>query len=369
MVPIVNHKYKYILLYSAKAGCTSLRSLYLDVHRDELDESQLSALKKYHNVNEVQPYVVGDDYSDYFTYLITRNPYSRVVSAFLDQYVFLRNSGVERMLNEFAPGGSEREPQNFLEFLEYLKTIPDEKRDSHFQTQTFTEFADCIVTPASVRYRFAGLKHTHAFGIKYVGDISKFDKHTKKVFKRIFKRDKAKLEFSLSKLAKIQKRNSSFYGRENYDNAAMLSLDELDAMTFAPKPQDFYTDQRVVELVNEIYQDDFKWFNYAFGDIPTKSASKEIELIPDDFDWEMYIRLSPDLPTAEVRNERSTVRHYLEFGRFESIPRAYKIEAPDGFDWQNYLNLYADLPAAGIVSEEAAIEHYISYGIREGRVL
>ena len=51
MIPIVNKKYKYILLYSAKSGCSSIRSLYLDLHRDEMSEEQLSGLNFYHNLN------------------------------------------------------------------------------------------------------------------------------------------------------------------------------------------------------------------------------------------------------------------------------------------------------------------------------
>jgi hypothetical protein len=73
------------------------------------------------------------------------------------------------------------------------------------------------------------------------------------------------------------------------------------------------------------------------------------------------------LPPEHIYNERTVIRHYLEFGRFESVPRAYRIEAPDGFDWRRYLSLNDDLPAAGITTELAAIEHYISYGIREQR--
>jgi hypothetical protein len=73
------------------------------------------------------------------------------------------------------------------------------------------------------------------------------------------------------------------------------------------------------------------------------------------------------LPLAGITNQRSVIRHYLEFGRFEATPRAYKIEAPEGFDWQRYLQLNTDLKAEGILTEMAATQHYISYGIRQDR--
>ncbi len=330
-----------------------------------MSEAQLSSLDWYHNLNEIQPFDATADYSEYYTYCITRNPYSRVVSAFLDQYAYARNAGVEDMMAHCPP---EKVPNTFIEFLQYLRTVPDEKRDTHFQTQSYFPYADMVVTPKlSLRYRLLKQKPEHAFGINLVGDIAQFNQHTRKAFKRIFKRDVKKHQFAIDQLEEIKPKNSSFYGKQNHCEAASLTLTQLDAMVFAPKPQDFYSDPMVIELVNQIYLEDFNLFGYAPNQIPQKSVSKEIDFIPGDFDWKMYLRLNPDLPHAGVHNERSVIRHYLEFGRFEKTPRAYKIEAPKDFEWQRYLELNADLKAEGINSEEAAIEHYISYGIRQER--
>ena len=365
VIPLVNQKYKYILLYSAKAGCTSLRSLYLSLHKGELNETQLAKLDWYHNLNEVQPFDSRIDYSDYYVYCVTRNPYSRVVSAFLDQYVYARNTGVEAMMDGCPPT---TKPQNFIQFLEYLVSVPDAKRDTHFQTQSYFPYTDMVVTPQmSVRYRLLGQKPDHAFGINLVGDIANFNKITLKAFKHLFRDDRARHKHALEQLAKVKRKNSSFYGELDFPAAASLSLEQLNSMVFAPKPQDFYCDARVIELVDQIYHQDFFLFGYSKGKLPCKQASKEIQLIPEDFDWQMYLRLNPDLPLVGIDNKRSVIRHYLEFGRFETTPRAYKIEAPDGFDWQCYLTLNRDLEAEGIATEIAAIEHYISYGIRQDR--
>ncbi|MFT6407821.1 MAG: hypothetical protein ACJAQ6_001236 [Arenicella sp.] len=365
VIPLVNQKYKYILLYSAKAGCTSLRSLYLSVHHDEMSETQLASLDWYHNLNEVQPFDSSADYSDYYVYCVTRNPYSRVVSAFLDQYAYACNAGVEAMMDCCPPIAK---PQNFIEFLEYLASVPDAKRDTHFQTQSYFPYADMVVTPKmSIRYRLLGQKPAHAFGINLVGDIATFNTLTRKVFKQLFRNDKSKHKQALDQLKNIKRKNSSFYSKTVFPTAASLSLPQLDSMVLAPKPKDFYAEPRAIELVDQIYQDDFFLFGYTKGEIPHKSASKEIRLVPDDFDWQMYLRLNPDLPLAGISNQRSVIRHYLEFGQFEAMPRAYKIKAPLGFDWQRYLDLNTDLEAEGIATEAAAIEHYISYGIRQHR--
>ncbi len=364
MIPVVNEKYQYLFLYSAKAGCTSLRQLYLSVHGDELSDEQKAQLNHYHNLNEILPIDEDTNYSNYFTFIITRNPYSRVVSAFLDQYVYAKNPSVISMLETH---GGDVKPRNFLQFLKVLKTISEGDRDSHFQTQSLCPADKPMLTKQNRKYRFFGIKPDDAFVVDYFGDISGFNQHMTRVYKKVFKHDKTKLKFALEQLALIKKKNSSFYGHQDYDDAALLDVDVLDDMVFAPKPQDFFKSAEVVALVDEIYHLDFVNFAYKKGEIPHKTASKEIDVVPKDLDWETYIQLNPDLPRDEIYNERGVVRHYLEFGRFETPYRAYKIEAPESFDWRRYLELHEDLPAAGINSENAAIGHYLSYGVREGR--
>jgi len=167
VIPLVNQKYKYMVLYSAKSGCTSLRSLYLSVHKDEMSEAQLASLDWYHNLSEIQPYDGTADYSDYYVYTITRNPYSRIVSAFLDQYVFARNPGVQTMMDECPPT---IRPNNFIEFLEYLTSVPDAQRDTHFQTQSYFPYADTLTTPStSIKYKLTGKKPDGTFGVNLVG--------------------------------------------------------------------------------------------------------------------------------------------------------------------------------------------------------
>lgn len=364
MIPVVNEKYKYLFLYSAKVGCTSLRQLYLSVHNDELTPEQLSQLDLYHNINKIHPMLEGKDYADYYTFIITRNPYARIVSAFLDQYVYAQNDSVKKMLAEQAGGAK---PNNFIEFLQVLKSIPDGKRDSHFQTQSLCPHDWQMVTKQNKRYRWLRIKPKNGLAVDYVGDISGFNKHMKAIYQHIFKRDKSKLNFALEQLAEIEKKNSLFYTDEDFKDAAQLSVSQLDNMVFAPKPQDFYNSETVISLVNQIYHLDFINFGYEKNKIPKKAASEESAMLPDDFDWRTYLLLNTDLPREQIYNQRGVVRHYLEFGRFDMPPRSYKVEAPEGFDWQRYLSLHADLPASGITTEREALVHYLSFGIHEGR--
>ena len=366
MIPIVNDKYKYILLYSAKVACTSLRNLYIDVHRDEFTAHHWEKIGGNLGVNLAHPYQPDKDYSKYYTCAITRNPYGRSVSAFLDQFVYAKHVGIRKTLADFPPKNGT--PSNFIEFLEYLRDVPDEARDSHFQSQSFFALSQGnVVTSKNRPRRLLGIQKKSSLKVDYFGDMSDLSHHMESVFNRVFEKDDVKLEFALQQLGSAKKRNRSVYGDKEYGNAAQISVDELNEIVFAPKPQDFYKNERARELVHEIYKSDFEAFGYAVDDIPFKKPSSGIEQLPKDFDWSMYMRLNPDLHNGRINNERAAVRHYIEHGRFDKPARAYKLEAPEGFDWQRYLSLHGDLPAAGIASEEAAIAHYLTYGLREKR--
>lgn len=358
---VVNQHYRYIMFYSAKAGCTSMRTLYLAVHAHEMEDEELAQLKNYHNLNEVFAYDPTQDYRNYYKFYISRNPYGRVVSAFLDQYTYAKNAGVQAMLENAPPANGN--PRNFLEFLQYLKEVPDADRDSHFQTQAYFVCANKILTR---RPWYRRLRPGEVV-LNYVGDISRFNVHMEKVFKKIFKNHPQMQKLAIGEIGNVKKMNSSFYGNQTYPNAATLDTNELDNMVFAPKPQDFFLDPQAQRLVEEIYAQDFSLFGYDPKKIPLKSASPELAAVPVDFDWQTYLLLSPDLPPNGIDNERTVTRHYLEFGRHETNSRFYKIKAPAGFDWQVYLDLHPDLRAAGIDNERNAIIHYLSFGIHEKR--
>ena len=337
-----------------------MRLLFVALHGSEFSEKQADSLDDYHNLNEVFSFDTRQDYSGYFKFYISRNPYSRIISAFLDQFVYARNQGVRQMLSRNPPG---QEITTFVEFLHYLKTVPDSERDSHFQTQAFFPHDIKILTK---RNYFKKPKYA-AMLLNYVGDIAGFDTHLQNVYRRIFKRNKAMQNLATQEIANINKRNSSFYGQDSFDVASEIPISELAKMVYPPKPQDFLSTANAKQLIQDIYAKDFELFHYHPLQIPHKQASPELASIPEDFDWQTYLLLSPDLQLDGITTEPAVMRHYLEFGQSEDRRRHYKIEAPDGFDWQQYVSAHADLVAVGIDNERDAIIHYLSHGKNEGR--
>ena len=91
-------------------------------------------------------------------------------------------------------------------------------------------------------------------------------------------------------------------------------------------------------------------------------------LLPDGFDWQLYIEMNPDVEADPlVYNERSAIRHYLEFSPLDDYQRAYNLIAPADFNWQRYVELNPDLSAAGITTAPKALRHYQMFGRREKR--
>ena len=367
MIPVVNHDYRYIMMYSAKVGCTALRELYLHLHKSQMSASKQAQLSDYHNLNHVCPYDESIDYSDYQRFLVTRNPYGRIVSSFLDKYVYGLGREMEAMFERW-PCSLGRRPDNFIEFLQYLATVEDADRDAHFQTQSYLLVNPVIITPNNTRFRWTGYSKPTEFPIHFQTDISNMNPFLKKVYKKIFKRDKALYQRACAYIDNQRRRNSIFYAEAEFPEAATMPIAALNELVWAPKPQDFLHSNEVRELIHKIYFCDFFHFGYDRDDVPHKTVKPEAGRLPDDFNWRDYIDLSLDLRTSdEVYSERTAVRHFLEFGGYEQPPRPYSRIPPTDFDWRTYLDLNPDLGEAGISSEYAAVEHYLIFGRSESR--
>ena len=80
--------------------------------------------------------------------------------------------------------------------------------------------------------------------------------------------------------------------------------------------------------------------------------------LPNDFDWNTYLRLNPDIT---IQTKQFAESHYLEYGIREK--RYYKEEKrlPHDFNWQTYLKLNPDIT---IQTQEFAEYHYLDRGIQ-----
>ena len=131
MNPLVSPLFRYAYYYNAKSACTSHRKIMLELHRSLLpngDELRLWDVNSTFTVSNFP-----DDYAEYFTFTIVRNPYQRLVSAYLDKCFEFKYPDDKRYQNQafnnsihaplFASVGRAIDfsiGYSFHEFIDYL---------------------------------------------------------------------------------------------------------------------------------------------------------------------------------------------------------------------------------------------------------
>lgn len=155
MIPLVSPKFNYIYYYNPKSACSTHRTIFLELHRDVISEGQEMRLK---DVNaRFRPTGVLDSKvtSGFYKYTVVRNPYSRLVSAYLDKCFEFKYAAHKRYKNEqlvktiqepisqFLRRGVDLETgYSFHEFIDYLKlrkTRSYRGVNMHFHPQLFRD--------------------------------------------------------------------------------------------------------------------------------------------------------------------------------------------------------------------------------------
>lgn len=90
---LVSHKYKFMMGWSAKCGCSSLKRWYLDIHGIKMATLDRPVYEVIGYGDTEYTYVEWENpakYRDYKKYVTVRNPYSRLVSGYVNKYVATR---------------------------------------------------------------------------------------------------------------------------------------------------------------------------------------------------------------------------------------------------------------------------------------
>ncbi len=257
MIPLVSHKYKYIFYYNPKSACSTFRKLYLKLHREELVNK--GDLATHHKLKDLFVPLDGYDYSSFLTYSVVRNPYSRIVSSYLDKCCEIKYDSSKRFKNKhFNKTIHEKifsylgkpinfdEGYSFDEFLDYLTN--NSNVDPHFKSQT-SEFVN------------------HYYRIE--DDIEEFYK----IVHLIFKDDLLKLDLIKNFFSKpnFQNRSNKTFGNEFTksdvrSDSNEMSFSELKSL-FDNKIEidygSFYKSTQK-KIVSDIYKTDIENYKYEF---------------------------------------------------------------------------------------------------------
>jgi len=98
--------------------------------------------------------------------------------------------------------------------------------------------------------------------------------------------------------------------------------------------------------------------HYLNDGIKQKRIYKTSKL-PSDFDWELYLALNPDV-YCSCKSKTSSIMHYENHGYIEKRPfRLKHLNISEDFDWEQYILINSSL---NISSKIDAISHYITNG-------
>lgn len=141
--------------------------------------------------------------------------------------------------------------------------------------------------------------------------------------------------------------------------------DDFDWEIYTELNQDLYINNfRSKEQVS------FHWIKYGKKEARKYKISQIPTLLEKDFYWEIYLECNPNLINSGFSNEERASFHWIKYGRNEG--KKYKIsDVPglieDDFIWEIYLEINPELVNKCLNSKELVLYNWIKYGRKEGK--
>lgn len=206
---------KIVYLETPKVACTSIKKYMIDqasggaveMKPNEVHDRQKSPLKALGDYSDAEVDAILGARSDFRRFCFVRNPYSRVLSAYLDKIVG-NEWERERHLPMF--GFEQGSRPEFVEFLRRLAMISDRDRDIHYITQTrltgrlsgfspdfigrFEDFAQDFHFLKSCFYADEGTEDCQSFGKHHSSDADEkitlfYGEEERKIVREIYAAD------------------------------------------------------------------------------------------------------------------------------------------------------------------------------------
>lgn len=221
---LVNHAKKFIIGWSAKAGCCAIKQWYVETSDIDLGNRDIHEYlgygnTEYSNVKDLR----GQAFDNYRKFICIRNPYKRLVSAYVNKYIIEKAYPVKGW-------------KNFEEFVDILQKDTNFRKINrhHFIRQTAEDFR---------------IAERNQWEWDKVIELDSFREDMRVV--------NAMLSVDTKIPGKIN--FSNYSGATDFDIPVYrMSASEIE--THMPQCRYFYN-SRIRDRVSEIYNNDFEYFS------------------------------------------------------------------------------------------------------------
>ncbi|MEM1252666.1 MAG: sulfotransferase family protein [Cyanobacteria bacterium P01_H01_bin.21] len=254
---IVNHEYRFVYCPIPKVACSSLKRVMVELcslrNTEEILRLPNDLFHTYihHNLS-LSSYIEDEALSflrttNYFKFAFVRNPWSRLVSAYLNKFVeapsFQNHTFIPDNAREVISAcyqAKDLQPDfqkmiTFRQFLNYISKTPDDLLDGHWKPQ----------------YLFLS-----DYAFDFIGRLENLEDDFETL------REKLNLPVSIPWSNKTSSKHSTDDSQQ-LENLADFYPTETIALTSPSKYQQFYTPD-LIDLVRNRYEEDIKRFGYKF---------------------------------------------------------------------------------------------------------
>lgn len=255
---IVSHEHRFVYCPIPKVACSSLKRVMVEICNSKNSEEILKLPNDlfhtyvYHNLTLASFYKEDEalaflESTNYFKFTFVRNPWSRLVSAYLNKFVeapslkghiFVPDNAREVIAAAYQ--GMNLQPDfqkmiTFRQFVEYVSKTSNQQLDGHWKPQ----------------YLFLG---NHKFD--FIGHLENLGNDFETL------KDKLNLSMSVpwSNKSSTKRSNDDF---QRLECLADLYPSEIRTLNSPTRYKQFYTSD-LVELVRERYRTDVERFDYNF---------------------------------------------------------------------------------------------------------
>lgn len=222
--PLISMRYRYVFFPISKNANSTLKTIFRSVEMERLGPGhKVENPHQMFNPPLISPYQVGEEfYADvvlqsYYRFAFVRNPYSRLLSCYLDRIIGRSNTRPRRMFNK-AAGNS---PGARVEFPDFIRVICKQKSfamNDHWRDQYSTLLSGNVT-------------------FDYIGKFENMRNDLERVFKTVIP-------------------DSDLYERVARQN------DSPQVTSAQTSVQKYYTDE-LAELVADRYHMDFSEYGYS----------------------------------------------------------------------------------------------------------